>query len=139
MSAWRRLALERFPQLQQEINQAPDARALWRLLCAELERAYAHEEPQTIRTIHEYGGWTLTHSHARELTAAAMSECYSRLVDEAWKSEQMEERRKALDLALYWDSELLTRIYWSYFHSLLPKHEQREFIAELGIGKPPRE
>jgi len=137
MSAWRRVALERFPGLQAEINGAADSADLWRILRAELDRAYSHEEPATIRAIHDYGAWTLSHPRS-ETTAAAMSECYSRLIDESWTSDSAEERRKALDLALYWDAELLTHIYWSHFHSLLPKHQQREFIAELGIGKPPR-
>jgi hypothetical protein len=139
LSAWRRLALDRFPHLQSEINSAADAAHLWRILHAELLRAYAHIEPATIRAIHDYGAWTLTESQSPSLTAAAMSECYSRLIDESWTADSPELRRPALDLALYWAPDLLTRIYWTYFHSLLPKHQQREFIAELAIGKPPRD
>jgi hypothetical protein len=138
VSVWRRTALERFPQLQQEINDAASVRDMWSLLKREFDRAHSHDEPQVIRAIHQYALWMIAQSRSAELAQAALDALYRPLLQENWASEDWDERLPALELNQHLTDEELAALYWEHLHRMVPVGRQREFIAELGIGKPPR-
>ena len=65
-------------------------------------------------------------------------DCTRPLIEENWMAEEWEKRRPALEMAQYLGEERLTLLYWEHLHSLMPAGKHREFIAELGVGKPAR-
>jgi hypothetical protein len=138
MSAWRRIAHERFPDLKQEIDAAENARGLWDELKRAFDIAYAHEETQRIRAIHDYALWMLEETHSREMQQAVVDGFYRPLVQDHWADEDWDRRRPGAELPLYLSDDQLASLYWDHLHSLVPDGRQREFIAELGVGKPPR-
>ena len=138
MSAWRRVAHERFPELKNEIDRADSPAALWQELKRELDRSYAQENRKLIRAIHDYAWWMIDVTHSPELAEAAIDELYRPLVQVHWPAEDWDQRRPALEIPQYLAEDDLNALYWEYLHKLVPPGCQREFIAELGIGKPPR-
>ena len=138
MSAWRRIAHERFPQLKTEIDKAGSPAALWVELKREFDRAYNYEETKVIKTIHDYAVWMIEETRSDELAQAAVDGLYRPLIEQNWNSEDFEQRRLALELLQYLGEEKLTSLYWRHLHSVVPAGKHREFIAELGIGKPQR-
>src|SRR5438270_8395495 len=138
MAAWRRIAHERFPDLKNEIDRSDSPAALWTELKREFDRAYLQDDTRLIKAIHDYGWWMIDTTHSEELARAAVDGLYAPLVQTSWTAEDWEARRPALELTNYLGDDNLTSLYWDYLHSLVPDGRQREFIAELGIGKPVR-
>lgn len=138
MAAWRRIAQERFPQLKAEIEDSDSPAALWCELKCEFDRAYAYDEIKAIQAIHNYAWWSIAETRSLELAAAAIEGLYRPLIEHSWAAEDFEERRKALELANYLGQDKLTSLYWGYLHTIVPPGKHRDFIAELGIGKPAR-
>jgi hypothetical protein len=138
MSAWRRIAHERFPDLKHEIDAADSARGLWDELKRAFDIAYTHDEAKRLHTIHDYAWWMLEETHSREMQQAVIDGFYRPLVQEHWAEEDWERRRPALELPLYLNDDQLAALYWNHLHALVPTGRQREFITELAIGKPPR-
>lgn len=61
MSAWRRVALETFPERRREIEAASDVMALWCTLWVHFSHAYASAPPDddTIGRTYAYAWWCL--------------------------------------------------------------------------------
>lgn len=138
MSAWRRIAHERFPQFKTEIDQADGPVALWAALKREFDRAYSYDESKIIQTIHGYAIWMIEETRSEEMAQAAVDGLYRPLIEHNWTAEDFEARRPALELPKYLGEAKLTSLYWDHLHAMIPAGRHREFIAELGIGKPAR-
>lgn len=138
MSAWRRVAQERFPQFKAEIERARDAAGLWIELKREFDRAYSYDEGRIIHAIHDYAVWMIEETRSEEMAQAAVDGLYRPLIEHDWAAEDFEVRRPALELQKYLGEAKLTSLYWDYLHAIVPAGRHREFIAELGIGKPAR-
>jgi hypothetical protein len=138
VSAWRRIAHERFPQFKTEIDKAESPADLWVELKREFDRAYSYDETKAIKAIHNYAVWMIEETRSDELAQATVDGLYRPLIEQNWSSEDFEQRRPALELPKYLGEEKLTSLYWKHLHSVVPAGKHREFIAELGIGKPQR-
>lgn len=138
MSAWRRIAHERFPQFKTEIDQAESPAALWVELKNEFDRAYAYEENKIIQAIHDYAVWMIAETRSEEMAQAAVDGLYRPLIEQNWIAEDFARRRPALELPKYLGEAKLTSLYWDHLHAMVPTGRHRDFIAELRIGKPLR-
>ncbi|GAC1646646.1 MAG: hypothetical protein NVS9B15_04880 [Acidobacteriaceae bacterium] len=138
MSAWRRVAHERFPDLKNEIDRAASPDELWKTLKREFDRAYLQEDVPLIKAVHEFGWWMIDSTHSAEMANAVVDGFYRPLVETNWVADDWEVRRPALELSQYLGDERLTSLYWDFIHDIVPAWRQREFIAELGVGKPVR-
>jgi hypothetical protein len=80
MSAWRRVALERFPKLREEIERSENVSMLWTDLYLRFFRA--HEEPvdlEMIRRCYEYAWWCFNESKNPDVTDAVGMGFYENL------------------------------------------------------------
>jgi hypothetical protein len=138
MSAWRRIAHERFPQLKTEIDKAANPAELWQELKREFDVAYTYDESAKIQVIHDYALWMIETTHSADLAQAAVDGLYRPLIEQSWMADDYDLRRPALEMPQYLGDDSLTALYWDHLHAIMPAGKQRDFIAELGIGKPPR-
>lgn len=81
MSAWRRIAIEKLPELQKEISTADGAYGVWIELRFELERIYAREivDDSLIARIYQYANWCLCQPHDDNLRTAVVVCFYEHL------------------------------------------------------------
>ena len=85
VSAWRRQALEAFPELQTELNDAGEifsVYALWFELLSLVEDAHRTHNEEMLRRIYGYADWCRQQSD--ELGNAVAVAFYEHLFDEPW-------------------------------------------------------
>ena len=81
MSEWRRVAIEKLPELQNKISAAENPYAVWSELWLEMERIYAQETPDDslIERLYEYASWCLWQPHNDTLRTAVVTCFYEHL------------------------------------------------------------
>jgi hypothetical protein len=85
VSAWRRKAIEAFPELRRELNDAREifsAYALWFELLPLVREAHREENEDLLRRIYDFAAWC--HRHAGDLGNAVDVSFYEHLFDERW-------------------------------------------------------
>jgi len=118
MSAWRRLALEKWPQYKLEIEMSNDVRDLWIFLNEKFIQAHYVPDPKLISEIYEYADWCLANEDLAQVT---LLDFYESLPDDPKVREDM----------VHWlrwgDLEWLSRI-WQYGRT---EKEHTQLMQEL--------
>jgi hypothetical protein len=85
MAAWRRKALETFPELRRELSDAQEvysAYALWFELLPLARRAHREENADFLHRIYSFAEWC--HRQTGQLSNAVAVSFYEHLFDERW-------------------------------------------------------
>ncbi len=123
MSAWRRIAIEKLPELQKEISMAGGAFGVWIQLHLELENIYGREtvDDSLIARIYEYASWCLCQPHDDNLRSAVVV-CFYEHLPLAHKVRQ--------DVARWLSEEEFTTLRFAFCYHLSAS-EVEDFACEF--------